>query len=153
GQVQSVAQPYGRGGGGGQNRPVAFEGQGLQLFAFGNAYDVETYGGIAVPNKNMTIIIGKGTFTSKGEELPSNFMDVRTLTVNNLQSLLIYKGDDIEIEPGARVPDGRGGFTIASTRFTIKSGMPVPRAWLESPQFSHLLKGKVYEQKYLVGKV
>lgn len=151
GRVESVTRPSGRGGGS-KDRSVAFEGQGLQLFAFGNAYVVETYGAIAVPNKNMTITIGKGTFTSKGEELPSDFMDVRTLTANNLQTLLVYKGDDIEIEAGDPVPDGRGGFTTAS-RFTIKSGMPVPKAWLESPQFSHLLRGKVYEQKFLVGKV
>jgi hypothetical protein len=31
--------------------------------------------------------------------------------------------------------------------------MPVPKAWLSSPEFSGLLRGNVYEQKFLVGKV
>lgn len=144
--------PRSGGGIGSEDRPVAFEGQGLQLFAFGNAYDVETFGGIAVPDKSVTATIGKGTITAKGTELDPSFMDERTLRVNNFQTLMVYKGPNIEIDAGTIVPDGRGGFTTAS-QFTIKSGMPVPKAWLSSPEFSGLLRGKVFEQKFLVGKI
>lgn len=146
--------PRDGGGGGNQDRPVAFEGQGLQLFAFGNAYDVETSGGIAVPNKSVTITIGKGTITSKGTELDSSFMDERNLSVNNLQTLMVYRGPDIEIKGGVSyVPSPQGGYIRATRDFTIKKGMPVPQAWISSPEFSGLLRGKVYEQKFLVGKI
>jgi hypothetical protein len=152
GQVESVTRPSGGGFGGRQNRSVAFEGQGLQLFAFNTAYDVEAIQGISVPDKSMTITIGKGTITPSGEPLAASMFNIRRLSVNNLQTLMVYKGPDIEIDAGTIVPDGRGGFTTAS-EFTIKSGMPVPQAWLSSPEFSGLLRGNVYEQKFLVGKV
>lgn len=154
GQVESVTRPSGGGFGGRQNRAVAFEGQGLQLFAFDNAYDVEAIQGIAVPNKSMALTVGKGTIKSDGTQLKTSFMDVRTLMVNNLQALMVYKGPDIEIKKDVSyVPGPQGGYIRATGDFVIKSGMPVPQAWLSSPEFSDLLRGKVFEQKFLVGKI
>ena len=151
---ERFAPRSGGGFGGRQDRAVAFEGQGLQLFAFDNAYDVPAIQGIAVPKKSMVLTVGKGTIKSDGTQLKTSFMDERVIMVNNLQALMVYKGPDIVIKKDVSyVPGPQGGYIRATGDFVIKSGMPVPQAWLDSPEFSGLLRGKVFEQKFLVGKI